>query len=127
MAATATFQRGRRRQRDIVIAKLLTLPTIRAVSEEMSISMSTLHRWLRTPEFQAELNAAKTELANGITNALRASALSAVKTLSEISSNPIAGEASRVSASSRILDNLAKRDTLESIEARLAQLESGAE
>jgi hypothetical protein len=127
MAARKTFQTGRSRQRDIVIAKLLTLPTIRAVSEECSIGMSTIHRWMRDPDFQTALAAARTELTNGITNQLRNAAPRAVDTLAEISSNPNAGEASRVAASARIIDNFIKTNTLESIELRLSQLESGAE
>ena len=126
MAADKTFQTGRSRQRDVVIAKLLTLPTIRAVSEEMSISMSTLHRWLRDPEFQAEMNAARIELTNGITNQLRNAAPRAIETLDAISTNPVAAEASRVSAAGKIIDNYLKTSTLESIELRLSKLE-GAE
>ena len=127
MAPNVKYQTGRSRQRSIVIAKLLTLPTIRAVAEECHISVKTISRWMNDPTFVAELNATKAELTNGITNLLRNAAPRAVKTLDEISSNPNAGEASRVAASSRIIDNFQKYNTLESIEARLAQLERGAE
>ena len=117
------FQTGRSRQRAVVIAGLLTLPTIRQVSVESTVSVSTIQRWLRDPDFQAELAAAKTELTNGITAQLRGAASRAIQTLDAISDNPIAPEPSRVAAASRIVDFFIKTSTLESIESRLAQLE----
>jgi hypothetical protein len=121
------FQTGRSRQRAVVIAGLLTLPTIRQVSVESTVSVSTIQRWLRDSEFIAELNAAKAELTNGITAQLRAAASRAVQTLAAISDNPVAPEPSRVAAASRLVEFFLKTSTLESIEARLSQLESGAE
>lgn|SRR5487761_1524660 len=121
------FQKGRSRQRAVVIAGLLTLPTIRQVSVESTVSVSTIQRWLREPDFQAELAAAKAELTSGITAQLRGAASRAIQTLDAISDNPVAGEASRVSASARLVDFFIKTSTLESIEARLQKLEDGTE
>jgi len=123
MDSARKFQTGRSRQRAVVIAGLLTLPTIRQVSVESTVSVSTIQRWLRDPDFQAELAAAKTELTNGITAQLRGAASRAIQTLDAISDNPIAPEPSRVAAASRIVDFFIKTSTLESIESRLAQLE----
>jgi hypothetical protein len=127
MSENSGFQTGRSRQRSLLVLKLLTLPTQRQAALECGISESTVARWLRDPKFVAEMNSAKAEMTSAATNALRASALSAVQTLVSISGNVNAAESSRVAAAARVIEFFIKTSTLESIEARLAQLESGAE
>lgn len=104
--------------------KLLTTPTQRQAALETGISEATVGRLLRDSNFQAELAAARAEMTAGVTSQLRAAASGAVETLAEISSNPNAAEASRVSAAARIIDNFLKTSTLESLEARVSNLES---
>ena len=108
--------------------KLLTTSTQRQAALESGVSEATIARWLKNdPAFIAELNAAKVEMTANVTSQLRAAASGAVETLVAVSANPAYAESARVSAAAKILDNFIKCNTLESIEARLAQLESGAE
>ena len=127
MAEKVRYQTGRSRQRSLLITKLLTVPTLRQAALETGISERTVARWMNDPAFVAELNAAKVEMTANVTSQLRAAASGAVSTLIAVSTNPAYAENARVSAAAKILDNFIKCNTLESIESRLAQLESGQE
>ena len=128
MSEAIKFQSGKSRKRSLVILKLLTTSTQRQAALESGVSEATIARWLKNdPAFIAELNAAKVEMTANVTSQLRAAASGAVSTLIAVSANPAYAESARVSAAAKILDNFIKCNTLESIETRLAQLESGQE
>lgn len=120
-------QTGKTRHRERAIAALLSKPTIREASAECGVSTSSLQRWLKQPSFVAQYNAAKKELMQSATTKLQQAALNAVEVLVTIANTATATESARVTAAAKVIELAIKTSTLESIEARLALLENGAE
>ena len=110
-----------------IIAELLQGKRLEQAAAAAGIAYSTARRWSLSPEFQAELAAARraaiAEALDALTAAARSAALEQVRLLTDESTSP----ALRLKASIAILDRLTAWIELSDLEARLAALEAAQE
>jgi hypothetical protein len=129
MAANDTFpgtspkRRGGGGRQAAVLAELLSRPTQKAAAEACGISLSTIQRWLREPEFAEQYRQAKSELVTGATMRLRSNAIEAVEALHEVAKEKANPPAARVSAARAILEFMFAAHELEDLAVRLDKLE----
>ena len=101
---------------------VLTQPTLKTAAEKAGISVKTLMRYRKRPEFQAAYQEAKLEMFGTAMQKAQAYALEALETLREIQNNPALNESARVSAAKGILELGVQLHSMEAIEAELAEL-----
>ena len=101
---------------------VLTQPTLKAAAEKAGISVKTLMRYRKRPEFQVAYQEAKLEMFGTAMQKAQAYALEALETLREIQNNPALNESARVSAAKGILELGVQLHSMEAIEAELAEL-----
>ncbi len=87
-----------------LIAALLSESTVAKAAESAGVSEATAYRWMRQPEFRAELARARESVVEAALSRLRACAECAVEALREIASDPGRSDNSRMAAANRILD-----------------------
>lgn len=87
-----------------LIAALLSESTVAKAAETAGVSEATAYRWMRRPDFRAELASARDSVVEAALSRLRATAGCAVDTLKEIASDRSAPENARMAAANRILD-----------------------
>jgi len=115
------------RKKEEAILALLTTRTVEEAARAAHISAKTLLRWMKEPEFDAAYQAAK-RAAFGQSIARRHHLSSAaVTTLGKVMLEPGTPPATRVRAADSILDHTIKAIEIESLEARLTELERAAE
>jgi hypothetical protein len=129
MAANGTFPETSRRRggggrQEAALAALLAQPTHTAAAQACGVSLRTLQRWLREPEFAERYQQAKCELVSGTTTQLRANGIQAVQTLQQVATSAASPPAARVAAARAILEYLFRGHEDEDIAARLDRLES---
>ena len=109
------------------IAALLTQRNTEDAARVVGISVSTLLRWMKEPEFNTAYREAR-RLAFGQSVArLQQASSAAVSTLLKVMVDPASPPSTKVRAADSVLDHAAKAIEIEDIEARLTEFERAAE
>jgi hypothetical protein len=117
----AAGDKARHRQR--AIAALLTAPTIAEAAKVAGVSVSTLMRWQRQPEFKAEIESVKRQYLASAVGELQASATLAVRTLRRVLQLPHSSNLELIAASRAILDYCERYSVADSLNERITKLE----
>jgi hypothetical protein len=115
------------RKKEEAIVALLTTRTVEEAARAAHISAKTLLRWLKEPEFDTAYRAAKRAAFGQSIARLHHLSSAAVTTLGKVMLEPGTPPATRVRAADSILDHTTKAIEIESLEARLTELERAAE
>src|ERR671932_1069491 len=111
-------------KQELLIAALLSSPTIQDAAKTAGVSETSAHRWLRTDEgFTAAYLKARREAVGQAIARLQQLSSGAVAVLAQVASDKQAPASARVAAASKILDTAIKAVELEDLEARIAALE----
>lgn len=105
------------------IAALLTQRNIEEAARATGISVKTLLRWQKLPEFKAAYRAARREAFSQTLARLQQAANPAVTTLLKMMVDQNAPAASRVRAADSVLDHARKAMETDDMEERIAELE----
>jgi hypothetical protein len=105
------------------IAVLLSYRSVEAAARAMGISVNTLLRWMKQPEFEAALREARRKVLSQAIERLQNAADAAAKTVLKIMLNSNSPTGIQLRAAEIVLDQAAKAGEIERIEARLARLE----
>ncbi len=122
-ARKADFNRGEKlpRKTDVVIAALLSQPTMADAARAAGVGESTLWRWLQNPDFQAKYKEAQRTVVNSSLGQLQAATSEAVATLRRNLTCGKSGD--EIRAAAVILDQSAKYLERYELQERIAQLE----
>lgn len=108
---------------------LLTQPTMGAAAKQAGVSIRQLARYRKDKTFIAILDQLRKQVYDDATRAFKSqivsSGLTAAKTLAEIAANVKVPEYARVNASAHLAKLILQVQELESIQARLTELEKG--
>ena len=115
------------RKQDEAIAALLTKRNVEEAAQAAGISVRTLMRWLKVPEFQKAYREARRAVFSQAIARLQQATGAAASTLMKIMVDPAAPASVRVRAADSILDHSAKAIEIEDIEERVSELERAAE
>jgi len=101
---------------------IVTSPTYTEGADKAGIDRVTLHRWLKEPDFKAELDSQRQEVAQEAFGVLQQSLTKAVETLAGM----LGGDDSRLKSPvcNDIIGPVLKHKELAEIEERLAELEN---
>jgi hypothetical protein len=113
----------KQRQREQLIAALLTQPNLEKAAAAAGMSVSTAYRIRRTPEFQAEYLGARRELVSQAGARLQQACAAASSVLMQIMVDRSIHPAYRVRASTQVLEQSRKLLESEDQEFRLQQIE----
>jgi hypothetical protein len=106
-----------------VLALLVSGSTIEGAASSQKVQASTIHAWLKRPEFRGAYNDALSEVIAHSSAQLKAACSVAVATLREVASDTGAPSAPRVSAARAIIELSQKNIEAEEIIARIEKLE----
>ena len=109
------------------IEALLASASVKDASALCGIPIRTLWRMLRDPSFKADLREAQREIWGEIARQLLGTGSAAVKALLEITTDPNAKDAARVSAASKILDTIFRVIVDTDMVERLERLEAAVD
>jgi hypothetical protein len=115
------------RKMEAVIAALLTQKNQEEATKAAGISVTTLLRWQKLPEFQKAYREARRAAHNQSVARLQQATSAAVTTLLKVLIDPATPASVKVRAADSVLGHSAKSIELEDIEGRLAELERAAE
>ena len=102
---------------------LLSCKTVREAAEQSGVSVSTVMRWQREPDFRAALQAAQDEVLRHVTRRLIINSADAVEGLADIAGDPDAPAGARVQAMTSTVKLGREGHTLENLEERITRLE----
>lgn len=108
-------------QQQRAIGALLTSPTLTAAAKSTGVARKTLYRWMEDPAFRAALDAAESEVLDGVSRRLLALAEKAADKLDALLDS--ANDNVRLRAASVTLDILMRLRELRDVERRLTELE----
>ncbi len=111
------------RKKEEAIVALLTCRTNEEAAHAIGISVTTLLRWQKEPEFQIAYLAAKRAAFGQAIARLHHLSSPAVSTLGKIMLDPTMPPATRARAADSILNHTAKAIQIEDIEVRVSELE----
>ena len=111
------------RNQEKAIAGLLLKPSIQQAAKYAGVGERTLLRWLKDDGFQKAYREARFHLVQQAITQIQDATEDAVKTLCEMLKNKKAPPAVRVRAASIIIDNAIKATEIDSLEARISDLE----
>ena len=114
------------RKQEEAIAALLTQRNVEEAARTAGIGVSTLLRWLKLPEFNRAYREARRAAFGQATARLQQATSAAATTLLKIMVDPNAPASTRVRAAESILNQAAKANEGEDIEARVTELERAA-
>lgn len=117
----ATFTDSKRAR---ALAALMTSGTVKSAAALSGVGERTLHRWLRDPEFAAQLAAAEAELVDAAARRLLSLTDDAIRSLAQLSAGA-EDDIVRLRAAVAILDQAASWRESASIERRIFVLERG--
>ena len=112
---------------EAAVAALLTQRNQEEAARAVGISVATLLRWQKRPEFQKAYREARRAAHGQAIARLQQVSGAAVSTLLKVMLDPATPASTRVRASDSVLAHSAKSIELEDIEVRLAELERNAE
>jgi hypothetical protein len=115
------------RKTEETVAALLTQPNVDAAARSVGISVATLMRWQREPEFQKALREARRAAFGQAIARLQQMSGAAVATLGKMMVEQTAPHSTRVRAAEAIINHAAKAIEIEDIDARVTELERAAE
>jgi hypothetical protein len=108
------------------IAVLLSYRSVEEAAGAIGISVNTLLRWMKQPEFEVALREARRKVLSQAIERLQNAAEVAAKTVLKIMLNQNTPTGTQLRAAEIVLDQAAKAGKIERIEARLARLERPA-
>jgi len=108
------------------VAALLTHRNQEEAARAVGISVATLLRWQKVPEFDIAYRDARRLAFRQSVARLQQASSAAVTTLLKIMVDPLAPHSTRVRAADSVLDHSAKAIEIEDIEARVSELERAA-
>ena len=114
------------RKKEEAIAALLTQQTIENAASTAGISVSTLLRWQKDPQFDAEYRAAQRAAYRQTTARLQQASPAAVTVLTKLMVDLNTPASVRARAADSVLNHAAKAIEIQDIEARVAELEAAA-
>jgi hypothetical protein len=114
------------RKKEQAIAALLSQRGIEEAAHAAGIGVTTLRRWLRLPEFQAEYLQARREVVQQVNARIQQNAGAAAAVLFKLMADPITPASVRERCAECLLNHATKTFTIEDLEARLAELERDA-
>ena len=112
-----------RKNDEIILAALLSTPTVRAASQACGVSESQIYARLRNDAFKKKYDQARKELFEQNTAALQGNLGVAIDTLAEIVQDSKASQQTRLNAAEAIIRNSLKLTEQTDIIARLDALE----
>jgi hypothetical protein len=114
------------RKQEEAIAALLTQRNVEEAARSAGISVRSLLRWQKLPEFQNAYRQARRDAFGQAIARLQQGTSAAATTLMKIMIDPNAPASVRVRAADSVLSHAAKAIEIEDIEARVAALEQAA-
>lgn len=111
------------RKEELLVAALLSEPTIERAARRAGISRRTALRWMADPNFDEQYRQAKRELLAHAMGRLRRVSSRAVDELLAVIEDPGASSASRVTASRTVLEMALRSHEDEELELRIQRLE----
>lgn len=117
----ATFTDAKRAR---ALAALMTAGTVKSAAAMSGVSERTLHRWLRDPEFAAQLAHVEAELVDAAARRLLSLTEDAIRSLAQLSAGA-EDDGVRLRTAVAILDQAARWRESASIERRILVLEQG--
>jgi hypothetical protein len=115
------------RKRDEAIAALLTQRNVEDAARAAGVSVSTLLRWMKEPEFEVAYREARRAAFGQSVARLQQASSAAVSTLLKVMIDPNTPASTKVRAADSVLGHSAKAIEIEDIDARLAELERTAQ
>lgn len=115
------------RKYEETIAALLTQRTVEEAARVAGVSLATLIRWMKIPEFDQEYRAARRAAFGQSVARLQQASSAAVSVLLKVMADPSSPPSTRVRAADSVIGHSNKAIELEDIEARLAALEREAQ
>ena len=115
------------RKQEEAIAALLTQRNIEEAAGAVGIAAKTLLRWMKEPEFDAAYRKARRSAFSQSVARLQQGTSAAAATLLKTMIDPNTPASVRVRAAEAIFNHAAKAIEIEDIEARVSELERGAE
>ena len=117
----ATFTDSRRAR---ALAALMTSATVKSAAALSGVGERTLHRWLRDPDFAAQLAQVETELVDAAARRRLSLTSEAIRSLAQLSAGA-EDDGVRLRTAVAILDQAARWRESASIEKRVVALEQG--
>ena len=115
------------RKQEAAVAALLTHRNVDEAAQAAGVGATTLWRWLKLPEFQAEYRKARRDAFSQAVARLQQGTSAAATTLLKTIIEPGTPPSVRVRAAEAIFNHAAKAIEIEDVEARVAALEQAAE
>jgi hypothetical protein len=116
-----------KRKLDDAVAAMLTQRNVEEAARSVGVSIATLMRWQKTPEFQAAYREARRAAYGQAVARLQQGTSAAATTLLKTMIDPNAPASVRLRAAEAIFNHAAKAIEIEDVEARVAELERAAE
>jgi hypothetical protein len=110
----------------LAVRAVLESPTLQKASQTVDVSLSTLLRWRRTPEFADALLCAQQEIFRAMTNEFQQASQTAAEILVKIAKGELPAEPARVRAAQLIVSFVERLNKKETLELRISQLEKVA-
>jgi hypothetical protein len=115
------------RKQEETIAALLTQRNLDEAAKAAGISMRTLMRWLKLPEFQAAYREARRTAYSQAVAKLQQGATAAATTLLKVMLDQRTPASVKVRAAECVMNHSSKAIEIEDVEFRVAELERAAE
>jgi hypothetical protein len=115
------------RKKEAAIAALLTHRNVDEAAQAVGVGATTIWRWLKLPEFQAEYQKARRDAFSQSIARLQQGYSAAATTMLKIMLDQNAPTSTRVRAAECVMNHATKAIEIEDIEARVAELERAAE
>ena len=115
------------RKMEEAVAALLTQRNVEEAARSVGISIATLMRWQKEPEFQKAYREARRAAHGQAIARLQQATSAAVSTLLKVMVDPDTPASTKVRAADSVLDHSAKNIELEDVAVRVAELERQAE
>ena len=113
-------------RREAVLALLVSGATIKATADSVGTNEKTIRRWLKEPEFAAELAEARADVTKGVIRSLIGKAEQAITTLDDIMTTEKVSAHAKVTAARTIIEYALKSIETEEIINRIEELEKCA-
>ena len=111
------------RKKEAAIAALLSHRNVDEAAQAVDVGATTLWRWLKLPQFQAEYRKARRDAFSQSIARLQQGTAAAATTLLKTMIDPATPPSVRVRAAEAIFNHAAKAIEIEDIEARVSELE----
>ena len=115
------------RKKEEAITALLLQRNVEEAARAVGVSSSTLVRWMKEPQFDADYRKARRNAFGQSVARLQQASTAAVSTLLRVMTDPSTPASTRVRAADSVLSHSAKAIEIDDIEARVAELERATE